>query len=399
MDERMTGAFDDRVDPYMAGELSAAQQRELAQAALDDPALFDTLTAAALVKDAVRRDGAPPGATEPPRRRRRARLAMVAGIGLAAAAVIAWLLVGPLRPTNQTAAEPAQADAGTGIGPAAVSAAPVFLTARLGDSAAQFSTFRSVERGSRLPRESGVVVSVEDGAVEVDLGSLDGLANGASLRLSSRAGSAGATLELDAVFRERSRGHVTGGAPQVGDRAEVSRADYVAALLDHAQARAAAGDLTPARRLAELAVARADSAETPADVRRRALAALGSIEHRAGALDEAARHLRRAVEELQADAPAAERARVLDDLASVLIERRQYADAEPMLQAAQPHATGPVAVRVANNLGAIAAMRGDRAAAESRYRTALDLASASPELADDARAIRANLNALGVPAR
>ena len=48
-----------QLDRYFAGELSAPEQRDLAQAALDDPELFDALTAAAVVKATVLRDGAP----------------------------------------------------------------------------------------------------------------------------------------------------------------------------------------------------------------------------------------------------------------------------------------------------------------------------------------------------
>ena len=82
-------------------------------------------------------------------------------------------------------------------------------------------------------------------------------------------------------------------------------------------------------------------------------------------------------------APAATRrgtAEVMNELAAVLIERRDYAEAETILRLAQTCADRRTAVRVANNLAALAALRGDRAAAEAMYRSALALAGNSPEL-------------------
>ena len=38
----MVDSSDNQLDRYLAGELSPAEQRQLAQASLDDPELFDT---------------------------------------------------------------------------------------------------------------------------------------------------------------------------------------------------------------------------------------------------------------------------------------------------------------------------------------------------------------------
>ncbi len=401
MGKRTDDAPDDRLDGFMAGELSAPQQRELAQAALDNPELFDTLTAAALLKETVRASDAAP-AVDAPVRANRARVAMIAGGAMAAAAVLAWLAIRPpAPPARDTVAAPATtARLREPAEPAPASAAPVFLRAQLDDGGGQASAFRSVERGSRLPKEAGEVTSVDNGDIEVNLGSLDGVENGSTLRIVARNDGA-ATLQLDAVFRERSRGHLTAGAAHPGDRAEVSRAQHVNALLDHARSRAAAGDFAPATRLAELAVARAGGGPVEPPVRRRALAALGALEYRAGAVEDAARHLRLAVAELEKETTAspADRAGLLDALATALIDRREYTDAERMLQAAAPQAAGRTAVRIANNLGALAALRGDRAAAESHYRSALELAAMSPDLEPDARVIRGNIDGLRVAGR
>jgi Flp pilus assembly protein TadD len=54
-------------------------------------------------------------------------------------------------------------------------------------------------------------------------------------------------------------------------------------------------------------------------------------------------------------------------------------------------------VRVTNNLGAVAALRGDVAAADRLYRQARSLAGASAGLAADREAIDKNLDGLKVP--
>jgi len=137
----------------------------------------------------------------------------------------------------------------------------------------------------------------------------------------------------------------------------------------------------------------------PPGDRRRALDQLGTLEHRTGSLEEAARDLRLAVDDLDA-APAAtrlERAEILNELGAVLIERGDYLEAERMLRRAQPYATGVAAAHLSNNLAALAALRGDRAAAESMYRSALALAGDAPELESDRRTIEKNLELLRAP--
>ena len=49
-------------------------------------------------------------------------------------------------------------------------------------------------------------------------------------------------------------------------------------------------------------------------------------------------------------------------------------------------------MRVANNLAAVKALQGDRAAAESLYRLALSLAGDSPQLDSERTSIQNNLN-------
>jgi tetratricopeptide (TPR) repeat protein len=328
-----------------------------------------------------------------PRPRRRLPIVLLGGGALAAAAVLGALML--RRPPAPVSSEDRPPSSGAApISRMAALPPPIFLIARA-DTPGPPTAFRSVDAGSRLPRDAGTVSSVDGDEVEINLGSLDGLAKGSTLRLVGRTGPR-ATVTVETLFRERCRGRVESGSARPGDRAEVSRSDHVNALLQHADARAATGDITPARRLAELAVTRAQASETTADVTRRALTALGMLEYRAGAVDEAARHLRTAVGELDRApaAPAEERVQALNALAAILIDTRAYAEAETILEAARPHAAGQSAVRIANNLAALEAMRGDRTAAEALYRSALETAGDSPELEGDRRAIRRNLEAL-----
>ena len=51
----MGGVQFDQLNRYVAGELSAPEQRKLGQAALDNPELFEALAAAAVADDVLRR--------------------------------------------------------------------------------------------------------------------------------------------------------------------------------------------------------------------------------------------------------------------------------------------------------------------------------------------------------
>jgi len=141
-------------------------------------------------------------------------------------------------------------------------------------------------------------VSVDEGEVAIDLGSLDGVVKGSELRVLS--GDVDPTvvgrLTIVTVFRERSRGRMaSAGSPRVGDRAEVEPRVQMAALLEQVAALMAAGDTVAARALAERAVSISKTPGIPLSARRQALARLGTLDHRAGALDDAERHLRGAV--------------------------------------------------------------------------------------------------------
>lgn len=384
------------LDRLLAGDLPAADERRLAQRALDDPELFDQLTAAAIVKTSSGAAGASPTPAGGRRRAGRPVLFAVATLTAAAAIVLAVFFRSSRPPgsdaVNNVAAEPAA--------PPAIPQ-PVLLVARV-DAASQ-PAFRTDAATSRPPRQAGAIVAIHEGEADIDLGSLDGLKQGMEVRAAGGSGEASAgRVTITAVFRERSRGRVgTGAQVRAGDRVEIAAATYVAALLEQAAARSAAGDPAAAGTLAKLAVSSARTAGVAPDVLRRALDQLGILEHQAGRLQEAGRLLAEAAVDFDA-APAAapaERAGVLNELGAIYIEQRDYAGAERALQSALSYASGMTKMRVTNNLGAAAALRGDTAKAERLYREALTMAIAADDLDADRQAIEKNLAGLKTPTR
>ena len=329
----------------------------------------------------------------------------LAGIAVSAVAAVALVMVYRSPSTVPRLQTTPSATLTTSItsavtDPARITTHPLILIARL-DTLARRSTaeFRADQARSRPPKSHGVVVSVDDGEVAIDLGSLDGVAKGSELQIVRGDDDAKAVgrLTIVTVFRERSRGRVaSAGSLRVGDKAEVAPSVQVGALLEQVAALMVAGDTTAARALANRAVSISRTSGVPSDARRQALGQLGTLEHRAGVLEEAERHLRGAVDAFDAEPTATrpEQAEILNELGAVLIERADYPEAERTLQRAQPRATGAVGVHVANNLAALAALRRDTRAAESMYRSALALAGNSPDLESDRRAILKNLESL-----
>jgi hypothetical protein len=380
------------IDRLLPGDLLPAEQRQLAQAALDDPDLFERLIAAAAAQSVLRSPGqvdAPQDSRPMPRDRRHWNRFAAGAVGVVAAAALV-LAVYP-RSTSRLASSSPSREV---TQPPLPIPMPILLMARPG--AVSTETFRADEAASRLPKPSGTVVAVHGASVDLDLGSLDGLTNGLQLHVGhGPRGSFGARIRITAVFRERSRAQRISGELRAGDRVMPSAPVYVKALLAAADARLAGQDLSGAKRLLESAVGHAQS-PVSGDLRRRAFEQLGSIHHREHDLDAAARALESAAADFDT-APAArkaERADLLAELGVVRIEQGRYADAGQTLEAAREYATGATAMRVVNNLGALAALRGDRASAEPLYRLARSLAGTSPELAEDRAGIEKNLSAI-----
>jgi hypothetical protein len=232
---------------------------------------------------------------------------------------------------------------------------PILLTAGFG-SPAPSATFRSEGGDRREPRTSGVVTSVSDDLVELDLGSLDGVSQGAQVTFHGATGTRAGRLTITRVFRDRARAKAMTGANtiQAGDRVEIDPERHATALLEQIHAYRSTGDAAAARAMAERAAARAQSSAVPPELR----------------------------------------AEILNELGALQVEDRNYAAARQSLETAQSLATGATKVRVANNLGALAALAGDRTAAENSYRLARALAEDSRTLAAERTAIDKNLETL-----
>src|SRR5258708_778505 len=147
----MPESADDRLDRYLAGELTRSEQRDLAQAALGDPELFDALTAAALVKATVLRSSGSDRAT-PVRRFRDSHVALALAGVAAIAAMVSLLMVyrppsssTPTPPTASSASSASSTPARTGAADSPRAASlPILLTARLDEAAKQpTATFRN----------------------------------------------------------------------------------------------------------------------------------------------------------------------------------------------------------------------------------------------------------------
>jgi len=337
----------DTLDRLLADELPAEEQRRLALAALDDPDLFDSLTASGAVVTALRaRRGSP-------RPVHAAALAVLASAAAVLLAVVYWSRSPAAPPGSATTVRNTTAEAPPPL--TALVEPPILLTAQL-DAAAPSGTFRTEGAPRREPKAQGAVTSVTDQAVELDVGSLDGVSQGATFDVvrGTSSDSLVGRVAVTTVFRERARGHyVGGGRAAVGDRVVLDPGAQAAALLEAITARLASGDTAAARRLADRAAERAQAAGVSPDLR----------------------------------------ARIMNERGAIQIADRDYAEAARSLETAQGLGSPTTNVRVTNNLGALAALRGDRAAAERYYHLARSLADASLTTAERA-AIDKNIDVL-----
>jgi hypothetical protein len=356
--------LDDPIDRYVRRELTAAEARDLAQKSLDDPELFEDLTASALAAAAV---FAPPAKVV--RFPRKTRFVVA---GAAAAAVVVLVSLYSMRPSQrhpgQTAATYHQTAAGAHLKPSlalsASSGQPVLLASGL-----QFApsgrgstpVFRSPEPDSRSPRPAGAIVSIEDGLATIDLGSLDGLEKGSELQVFRDERSIG-HLTVTAVFRERARARTVGGPRiQVNDQVRVPAAAYLHALFQQVDALSGRGDSDAARTTLEKAAAWAETAHVPPVELER----LAGLEYQFGSLQAAEKHY-------QSAEPLASSG-ALNNLAVLRMLRGDYDGAEAPLN--RVVSTSPKAdiayARSLNNLAVLAEVRGDRPKAERLYADAL----------------------------
>ena len=239
----------DRIDRYVRGELSPEEARALAQASLDSPALFDELTDTALAKAALN-----------PRTVRTAsvirtwrKTAVIAG-GLVAAAVLVLISL-PNRPSRRDPNVKPVLDLGSSPGQ------PVLLANGL--HPANAPVFRGGEPASRAPQAAGLIVSIEDGSANIDLGTLDGVAKGRELQVFRGSKTVG-RLQVTRVFRDRARASVIKGKQlRPKDEVRVSGEDHLSAVLQQVDAAFNRGDPDAAIKLAEEAVRWGESAAVP----------------------------------------------------------------------------------------------------------------------------------------
>jgi len=309
----------DRIDRYVRGELSPEEARALAQASLDSPALFDELTGAALAKAALN----PSTVRAVSVLRTWPKTAVLTG-GLVAAAVLVLVSL-PHRPSRREPNVKPVLDLGSNAGQ------PVLLASGL--HSANAPVFRGGEPDSRAPQAAGVIVSIEDGNANINLGSLDGLAKGSELEVFRGSDSVG-RLQVTTVFRDRARASlmvVKRLRPK--DEVRVGGAEHLNALLEQVDAAFNRGDPETAIKLAEEAVRWGEAAAVPP----------GSM------------------------------AVSWNQLAVLQMLRGEYNGAESRLLRAASAAskTGPVYGEIQNNLGVLAELRGDRDKAAASYYNAL----------------------------
>ena len=341
--------LDDPIDRYACRELTAAEARELAQKSLDDPELFEDLTASALAAAAV----AAPSA-KVIRFPRKTRFFVA---GAVAAAVVVLISVYSMRPSQPHPLPRAAASAQLkpSLALSAGPGQPILLASGLERERNSAPVFRSPGADSRAPRRSGSVVSIEDREATINLGSLDGLAKGTQVQIFRNEKSIGHG-PVTAVFRERARIVVEPGV-RVNDQVRAADDVYFDALLQQAEALSWDGARTMTEKAAEFAA----TANVPA----RELERLAALEYQEGSLQAAEKHYQSA--EPQASLGA------LNNLAVLRILRGDYAGAEVPLN--RVVSTSPKTVtayaRSLNNLAVLAELHGDRPKAEQLYADAL----------------------------
>jgi hypothetical protein len=231
---------DEKLDRFARGELSSLESRELARKALQDPELFDELMQTSIARQALSN-----------RVRGKLRWRRIAAWAIAASVILGVALY-----TTSRKAQLPRSDA-------TISAPPILL-ARGADS--NGATFRGADPDSRPPRASGFVESITDGSATIDLGSLDGLAQGSEADV-VRDGQVIGKIKLSTIFRNDSRGEIASGSPiRPRDQVRVPPAALLRGILDQIDAAIARGDAATAMKIAQQASVEAfDAASSSAE--------------------------------------------------------------------------------------------------------------------------------------
>jgi tetratricopeptide (TPR) repeat protein len=362
-------SLDDQIDRYARGELTAAESRELAQKALDDPELFENLTYSALAKEALSDASVADRLARPGAKMfwfpRKAQFVA----GGAAAAVVLMLLYSLMHVQQSRVARnppPVAQNQPPVEGTSPTRSQPILLGSNLSPGRSSTPVFRGVEAASRPPQPAGSIVSIEDGLATINLGSVDGIAKGSELGIyrDSQSTRLIGRVIVTTVFRERARGQIPEGREiRVNDQVRVAGLAHLNALLEQVDALASRGDPDAARKMAEKALKWSEVARFSPDERAKVLEKLAAFEYQAGSLDLAEMHYQSIVDTLNA-APS-----ISKSSAIAIIYGQSL-----------------------NNLGALAGLRGDQSRAESLYAEALrafeSVANVPP---DERKAVETNL--------
>jgi tetratricopeptide (TPR) repeat protein len=310
----MSEILDRQMDRYLRGELTPAESRELAQAALSDDALFDALAAHGAVEQSLKNADfrsalLTPGVKHFPRR----------SLGIALAAAAAAISVFALYLNSRSKSQPSQAVAT--VRPPATGK-PIFIAKEFVANP-NAPVFRSATPSTRAPQPEGVIVSQDNFEVTVNLGSLDGVQKGGRLDvLAGSSNQAVGRLEATTVFRDRARARIINGSAHEHDRVRVQPSAYLAS---------AAEVMGSDRGLGHQAISWAMANDAPMDQIRPVLDRLALLDYQAGDLATAERDYQL----ILSNSPAPEdRAIALNNLGAIAEQRGQTATAEASYQEA-----------------------------------------------------------------
>jgi tetratricopeptide (TPR) repeat protein len=260
-------------------------------------------------------------------------------------------------------------------------------------------SFRSLVSETRQPRPAGSIVSIEQDSGTIDLGSLDGVAKGNTLRVfrDDRSTQPLGRLLITTVFRERARGRFLGTPDlRIGYRVRVANVAFLGALWQQVDAWSASGNPGGALTMAEKALEWAKTENVSPNARAEAFRRLAALEFLAGRSEAAEKHYQSAVESLKglANGSANAHAAALNDLAVLQLLRGDHVSSEALLR--QLTSTSPITASLrasgTNNLGVLAELRGKRQEAQQLYTRALETALPGQKLLEqERRAIEANL--------
>jgi hypothetical protein len=303
----------------------------LAQQALDDEALFDTLVARGAVESSLE-DPAFRAMLTAPKRRKYWPIAMTVAALAAAAALLTFFVLRPSHPIQDP-----------------VDISKAMLSSDLKPLVHQAPVFRGTDTASRPPKSDGTILSIEDGVATVNLGSIDGLAKGTELEASH--GKQAGRIAITTVFRDRARGNVDSAAIQANDPVRVPTSEHLGAILEEVNALAARGDLKAARDIARNTLGAGSPGET-----RGLLEKLAALDYQAGAADLAREHYQVAVNSFD-QAPAAspaERAATLANYGTLSLLNGDPGRARELLLKALPLAADPaLRSQIVNNLALV----------------------------------------------